>query len=193
MRAALPAIQHRHGASARTSESEMKKILIAYYSRRGENYVNGDIVDLPVGNTEVAAGTIRKLTGGEMFRIDTVKKYPDDYHATTRVAQEELRRGARPALTDHVDDLATYDVIILGYPTGGGRCRWRCSRSSSSTTCRAGRSFRSARTRVAGWGTASATSASCVRVPPSLQGWRSAAGASPRLRARSRGGLGLWA
>lgn len=35
------------------------KGLIAYYSRAGNNYVNGDIVHLPVGNTEVAAKMIQ--------------------------------------------------------------------------------------------------------------------------------------
>ena len=39
------------------------KDLIAYYSRAGNNYVNGDIVNLQVGNTEVAANMIQKLTG----------------------------------------------------------------------------------------------------------------------------------
>jgi hypothetical protein len=39
------------------------KRLIAYFSRTGDNYVNGSIVNLPVGNTEVAAGIIRKLKG----------------------------------------------------------------------------------------------------------------------------------
>lgn len=32
------------------------KVLIAYYSRRGQNYVDGNIVSLPVGNNEVVAG-----------------------------------------------------------------------------------------------------------------------------------------
>jgi len=31
------------------------KRLIAYFSREGDNYVNGAIENLPVGNTEVAA------------------------------------------------------------------------------------------------------------------------------------------
>lgn len=35
-----------------------KKCLIAYYSRKGSNYVSGRIVDLPIGNTEVAANMI---------------------------------------------------------------------------------------------------------------------------------------
>lgn len=32
-----------------------KDILIACFSRSGNNYMNGSIVNLPVGNTEVAA------------------------------------------------------------------------------------------------------------------------------------------
>jgi len=84
------------------------KSLIAYYSRRGENYVGGDIVNLPVGNTEVAAGILQKLTGGDTFRIDTVKAYPGDYHATTEVAQQELRENARPELVSHCADLRDY-------------------------------------------------------------------------------------
>ena len=44
------------------------KCLIAYYSRKGQNYVNGDIVDLPVGNTEVAARMIQAVTRGDLFR-----------------------------------------------------------------------------------------------------------------------------
>ena len=39
----------------------MGKTLIAYYSRRGENYVNGSIVNLKLGNTEVVAGKIKAL------------------------------------------------------------------------------------------------------------------------------------
>jgi flavodoxin len=96
------------------------RILIAYYSRRGENYVGDDIVNLPVGNTEVAAGMIQKLTGGELFRIDTVKKYPTGYEETTEVAKQELRQNARPELASHVDNMGSYDVVILGYPNWWG-------------------------------------------------------------------------
>ena len=44
------------------------KCLIAYFSRPGNNYVNGQIVNLPVGNTEVAAKMIREMTGGDLFQ-----------------------------------------------------------------------------------------------------------------------------
>jgi flavodoxin len=98
----------------------MSKCLIAYYSRRGENYVGGDIVDLPVGNTEIAAGMVHAATGGDLVRIETVDAYPRDYHETTEVAREELRRNARPGLRDLPEDIDGYGVVFLGFPNWWG-------------------------------------------------------------------------
>ena len=97
-----------------------EKCLIAYYSRAGNNYVGGGIVNLPVGNTEVAANMIQKLTGGDLFKINTVKTYPADYTKTTEVAQQELRQNARPELTGRIDNMADYAIIVLGYPNWWG-------------------------------------------------------------------------
>ena len=94
-----------------------RKSLVAYYSRPGSNYVAGSIVNLAVGNTEVAAKMISKLTGSDLFRIETVKKYPEDYHETTKVAKEEMRLDARPELTDRLDNMGEYGTIYLGYPS----------------------------------------------------------------------------
>jgi len=96
------------------------RTLIAYFSRKGSNYLNGSIVDLPVGNTEVAAKMIQALAGGELFHIDTVKAYPADYTKATEVAQRELSQNARPALASQVASLAGYDVVFLGYPNWWG-------------------------------------------------------------------------
>lgn len=96
------------------------KRLIAYYSRAGNNYVNGAIVDLPVGNTEVAAKMIQKLTCCDIFRIDTVKLYPEGYQETTEVAKEELHGNTRPEISGYVDNMEDYDVIFLGYPNWWG-------------------------------------------------------------------------
>lgn len=96
------------------------KVLIAYYSRRGNNYRNGEIVNLKAGNTEVVAGKIQKLTGGDMFYIETVKSYPTDYHETTQVAKRELNENARPAIKGKVANMQDYDVIYLGYPNWWG-------------------------------------------------------------------------
>jgi flavodoxin len=99
---------------------ENSKSLIAYFSRKGSNYVEGTIVDLPIGNTEVIANKIQELTGSDMFEIETVKSYPKDYTETTNVAQDELRENARPELTEIVDDMDSYDVIYIGYPNWWG-------------------------------------------------------------------------
>lgn len=96
------------------------KTLITYYSREGNNYVNGRIVNLQVGNTEVAAKMIQKITGGKLFRINTIKKYPEDYTETTKVAQQELRDNARPDLSAYLENIDDYEVIILGYPNWWG-------------------------------------------------------------------------
>ena len=96
------------------------RALIAFFSRKGKNYLDGNIVDLPVGNTEVAAKMIQALAGGDLFHIDTVKPYPSDYTKATEVAQRELNQNARPALAGQVDSLSGYDVVFLGYPNWWG-------------------------------------------------------------------------
>jgi len=96
------------------------KCLIAYFSRPGNNYVNGQIVNLPVGNTEVVAKMIQETTKGDLFHIEPVNAYPANYTETTEVAQAELRANARPKLTRHLETLASYDVIFLGHPNWWG-------------------------------------------------------------------------
>ena len=97
-----------------------KKNLIAYFSRKGQNYVSGRIVDLKIGNTEVVAQMIQKKTGGDLFHIETVAAYPKDYTETTEVAKNELRTKARPELKKIVANIGAYDVIFLGYPNWWG-------------------------------------------------------------------------
>jgi flavodoxin len=97
-----------------------KKCLIAYYSRKGSNYVSGKIVNLPIGNTEIIAKKIQNYIGGDLFQIETIKPYPLDYTETTNVARDELRKNARPELTDTVKNIDDYDVVYLGYPNWWG-------------------------------------------------------------------------
>lgn len=94
----------------------MAKILIAYYSRKGQNYVNGAIKNLSKGNTEIVAEFIQKSVGGELFEIDTVKNYPEDYTECTEVAKVEIQQKVRPELKKYLDDIKEYDTIFLGYP-----------------------------------------------------------------------------
>ena len=98
----------------------MTKNLIIYYSRRGENYVNGDIVDLQVGNTEVVVNFIKEFVDADTFQVETVKEYPTDYMETTEVAQQELDDNARPELKEELDDITQYDTIYIASPNWWG-------------------------------------------------------------------------
>ncbi|MDE7395263.1 MAG: NAD(P)H-dependent oxidoreductase [Clostridiales bacterium] len=94
--------------------------LIVYYSRKGQNYVNGSIKELKKGNTEIVAEFIQKAVGGDLFEVETVKTYSEDYHACIDEAQKELHENARPALKRYPESLDAYDVIFVGYPNWWG-------------------------------------------------------------------------
>ncbi|MGN0390908.1 MAG: flavodoxin [Wujia sp.] len=94
----------------------MAKTLIVFYSRADENYVNGVLQTLRVGNTEVAAGMIRELTGADMFKIEQTKPYAKGYNDCIEEARMDQRRNARPELKTYPDNLDAYDVIYLGFP-----------------------------------------------------------------------------
>lgn len=98
----------------------MSKKLVAFYSRADENYVNGLIKTLDVGNTEVAAGIIGKLTGADSFKIEQSEPYDKDYNRCIEQAQADQRQNARPRLKDYPESLDSYDVIYLGYPNYWG-------------------------------------------------------------------------
>ena len=98
----------------------MNKILIAYFSHRGENYVAGRLVELPVGNTERVAEMIARHTGGDLFRIERTTPYPATYKACVAEAVRELREQVRPPLTARVDHMDAYDTVFVGYPNWCG-------------------------------------------------------------------------
>ena len=56
----------------------MAENLILYFSRRGENYVNGMVKNLEKGNTEYVAGFIQRAVGGDLFEIQTAREYAKD-------------------------------------------------------------------------------------------------------------------
>lgn len=97
-----------------TNENNMKekKILVAFYSRAGENYSVGNVA---VGNTQKLAEMIAEVTGADTFQIRPVKEYAADYTECTREAKAEKEANARPAIVadTNVED---YDVVFLGYP-----------------------------------------------------------------------------
>lgn len=94
----------------------MSKDLIAFYSRADENYVNGVIRVLDVGNTEVAAGIIKELTDADLFKIEQLQAYSKDYNECIAQAQADQKRDARPELKAYPENIDDYDTIYLGFP-----------------------------------------------------------------------------
>ena len=97
----------------------MSNNLIIYYSRKGQNYVNGSIKELKKGNTEIVAEFIQNAVGGDLFEIETVREYSKDYMTCTEEAQEELRTKARPELKAYLDNISEYDNVFVCGP-----CWW---------------------------------------------------------------------
>ena len=94
----------------------MDKMLVIFFSRAGENYVNGKIKYLKLGNTEYIAEQIVKLTGADSFRIERKVPYPADYCRCIDFAKREQIEGIRPKLLVMPEGLEKYNVIFLGYP-----------------------------------------------------------------------------
>ncbi len=93
--------------------------LILYYSRKGENYFNGCIKSIDKGNTEIVAEFIKKAIGGDLFEIDTVKPYDEDYYVCIEEAKTELNSNARPELKEYMNSIEEYDNIFVCGP-----CWW---------------------------------------------------------------------
>ncbi|WP_173074520.1 flavodoxin [Phytohabitans rumicis] len=98
------------------SSSAGGTVLLAYFSRAGENYFNGGRKRLSVGNTEVVAGMISRLIGCDVHRIEAADPYPDDYDPTVERNVREQEANARPAITNPLTSVERYDTVVLGSP-----------------------------------------------------------------------------
>ena len=115
----------------------MSKILIAYFSRAGENYFGGELRTVERGNTEIVANMLKaRLPGADMFHIDTETPYPSDYRQCVAVMEQEYKDNARPAIKGKVEDMDQYDTIVLGYPNWHGTMPMACFTFLSSYNLR---------------------------------------------------------
>ena len=94
----------------------MKKTLVVYYSRKGENHMPGGIQVLEKGHTAYAAEYIQKALDADLFEIDTVKPYAENYRECCMEAVAEIKAGARPEIKGFVDSIADYDNIFVCFP-----------------------------------------------------------------------------
>jgi len=106
----------REDTARASAVSRNRKVLIAYFSRAGENYYYGGRRDLKIGNTEVLATMIRKHIAADVYRIRAADPYPHDYEATVARNVREQNADARPQIANPLKSIDKYDVILLGSP-----------------------------------------------------------------------------
>ena len=99
---AIATARNPESAHSAATGAGSTKVLVIYYSL--------------TGNTKSIAELIREKTGGDVFEIETVKKYPADYSGITAEAKRELETGELPALKKSPPDMSSYDLILVGSP-----------------------------------------------------------------------------
>ena len=101
------------------SDAASKSVLVAYFSRPGENYYYGGRTNLDVGNTEVLAGMISRRLGCDVYRLEAVDPYSDDYEETVErnvhlAGRSPCRRGRRARSGAQSEDRSSQDRYPVG-------------------------------------------------------------------------------
>lgn len=103
------------------------RVLTVYFSRVGNTNFPSDVDAVSgasvmkdgheiIGNAEMIAYMVQDAAGGDIFAIQTEKKYPADYGETTNEGKRELESGKAPNLKGPLPQIENYDVIFLVYP-----------------------------------------------------------------------------
>lgn len=79
-----------------------KKVLVVYYSH--------------TGNTRTIAGYINETVSSNLVELKTTAAYTDDYDSLLAQVRGEVASAYCPPLTAQVEDIASYDVVFIGYP-----------------------------------------------------------------------------
>lgn len=101
---------------SRQPTASISRVLLAYFSRAGENYYYGERTYLDVGNTEVLAGMIGQLIGCDVHRIEPADPYSENYLETVDRNVREQEANARPAILNALTSINSYDIVLLGSP-----------------------------------------------------------------------------
>ena len=96
------------------------KTLIVYFSRVGENSVNGELEVISKGFTEIVAEKIAMRTGGALYKLEPETPYPTSYAECVKRSRIEDQYNEKVPYLNPKSSLDEYDVIYLGFP-----CWWR--------------------------------------------------------------------
>jgi flavodoxin len=84
------------------NEGDVRKILVAYFSRSG--------------NTREIADQIQKNPGGDIFKVQAEKLYPNECDAVVKQVRYELDSGYKPGPKTRLESIRSYDMIFIDYP-----------------------------------------------------------------------------
>jgi len=98
----------------------MERILIAYFSRAGENYFGGFVKTTEIGNTEICVNLIQDFLDADIYKIEMEEPYSDNYQECTAQAKQDLVLKRRPKLISLPGNIEQYDTVVLGYPNYWG-------------------------------------------------------------------------
>lgn len=80
-----------------------RRILVTYFSWSG--------------STKALAEEIQRQTNADIYRIEPLVPYTDDYQTLAyEISNREKEENARPALKDTLSTLNSYDIIFVGCP-----------------------------------------------------------------------------
>lgn len=96
-----------------------KKSIIIYFSRADENYFGGTMKYIEKGNTEVIAEYIRDITEADIFKVEPLVAYSEDYMQCIEEAKVRTRNHNAP-IKENVPDISSYEVIYVGSPVYWG-------------------------------------------------------------------------
>lgn len=108
-----------------------RKVLTVYFTRVGNSEFEEDVDAVSsaslmkdnetlVGNSQLLATMVYNAVGGELYGIQTEKKYPSAYSDTVSVAKDEMDSDENVALSGTLPELSRYDTVVLVFPVWWG-------------------------------------------------------------------------
>lgn len=93
------------------------KTLIAYYSKRGENWFDCQKKILEKGNSEIIASYLKELIkDSSLLFLEPKEKYSDDYDSCCNETYQDQKNNNIRELMNLPDSIDEYDIIYLVYP-----------------------------------------------------------------------------
>lgn len=108
-----------------------RKVLTVYFTRVGNSDFEEDVDAVSsaslmkddgalVGNSQLLATMVHNAVGGEVYAIQTEKKYPSAYSDTVSVAKDEMDSAENVVLSGDLPELDRYDTVFLVFPVWWG-------------------------------------------------------------------------